>query len=237
METGLRALVIARQWAERFDAELVVIIVDGEHDHSDIPGYGDDVEKPCTVWHSAAEPDALVPAVVDTVGRDSSSVVCVGTRAQSPFVDVVGTDIAQELVRSVEVPVLLVGPHCRTECLDGPVVVAHDGLAGGNAVIHTASAWATAVDVPSVLLHVHESSVEQLSDVMPTLCAARAQLGGASLEMLPSTFPAGAIREYAQEVDASLLALSTRGSTGTLSTRRPDALRPGSCARVLVPSW
>jgi nucleotide-binding universal stress UspA family protein len=43
------------------------------------------------------------------------------------------------------------------------------------------------------------------------------QLGGASLEMLPSTFPAGAIREYVQEVDASVLALSTRGSTGTLA--------------------
>jgi nucleotide-binding universal stress UspA family protein len=84
-------------------------------------------------------------------------------------------------------------------------------------VLHTACAWAAAIDVPSVLLHVHESPVEQLSDVIPTLCAARAQLGGASLEMLPSTFPAGAIREYVQEVDASLLALSTRGSTGTLT--------------------
>ena len=72
---------------------------------------------------------------------------------------------------------------------------------------------------------------------MPTLHAAATQLGGAPVEILASSFPAGAIREYAHEVDASLLALSTRGSTGTLtaSTGRTATwvVRESPCA-VLV---
>ncbi len=216
-ETALRALVVARQWAERFSAELVVITVEGEHDRSAFPDCHDDGSEPRTVWRSVRSRGGLVPTVIDVSSQDPSAIVCVGTRAHSPLVDALDDDIAQEVLRSVEVPVLLIGPHCRAAVPDGPVVVAHDGSSGGNAVIDAARIWAASIHTPSVVIHVQERLGETLSDVMPTLRAARAQLGGASLEILPSRFPAGAIREYAQEVDASLLAVSTRGSTGTLA--------------------
>ena len=216
-EMAPRALDIARQWAMRFDAEFVVITVDGEHDAADLPGLGDDTGEPRTVWRSVHSRSGLAGAVVDIASQVTASVVCVGTRAHSPLVDALPDDIAHEVLRSVEVPVLLVGPHCRTEPLDGPVVVAHDGLPGGNSVNNAARLWATALDVPSIVLHIRQPLGEQGSDVMPMLRAAEAQLGGAPLELVKSSFPAGAIREYVHEVDAALLALSTRGSTGTLS--------------------
>lgn len=216
-EMAPRALDIARQWARRFDAELVVITVAGEHEVADLPGFGDDTGEPRTVWRSVHSRSGLAGAVVDMASQETASAVCVGTRAHSPLVDALRDDIAQEVLRSVEVPVLLIGPHCRTELLDGPVVVAHDGLPGGNSVIHAARVWATALDVPSIVLHIRQPLSEERSDVMPVLRAAEAQLGGAPLELVKSSFPAGGIRDYVHEVDASLLALSTRGSTGTLT--------------------
>ena len=39
----------------------------------------------------------------------------------------------------------------------------------------------------------------------------------ASLELVRRSFPAGGIRDFAHEVDASLVALSTRGRTGMLT--------------------
>ncbi len=132
----------------------------------------------------------------------------------------------------------MVGPHWRTESFNGPVVVAHDGSPGEHAAIRAARVWATALDVPTILLHVHQPLGAKTSEVMPTLVEAQRQLGGASLELLASTFPAGAIREYVHEVDASLLALSTRGRTGmlTASTGRTGTwiLRESPCPLLVA---
>jgi nucleotide-binding universal stress UspA family protein len=205
-----RALTIARRWAETFRADLVVVGVAGEHEQPELPG-GE------TTWHTVDDRDELVPTVVEMVSGEDASAVCVATRAHSPLVDVMADDIAQELVRSVDVPVLLVGPHCVAERLDGPVVVAHDGSQGAHAVLGAARVWAEALGVRPVVLHVHHPLGEVVDQVLPTLDDACEQVGGAALEIVHGSFPAGAIREYAHEVDASLVALSSRGRTDTLT--------------------
>ena len=212
-----RALVIARRWAAALGSDLVVVSVEGEADRADLLAGLDESDEIPTRWQTVSDRDGLVPAVVDFVSEHAATAVCAATRAHSPLVDVVSDDVAQQVLRAVAVPVVLIGPHCRTDALDGPVVVAHDGSRGGHPVLDAARVWAGALGVRSIVLHVHQPLGEEPTDVMPVLDAAREQLGGAPLEVARSSFPAGAIRDYAHEVYASLLALSTRGRTDTLT--------------------
>jgi nucleotide-binding universal stress UspA family protein len=123
------------------------------------------------------------------------------------------------VVQAVDVPVLLVGPHCSPAAPNGPVVVAHDGTPTVHAVLGPTRAWATACGRSLVLAH-----VRNLLDFGPddelwaTLRAAGNVLGpDTAVEVLRDSFPAAAIRELARELDASLLAVSARGRTGSLT--------------------
>jgi len=225
-ELALRAVTVARRWAATFGADLFLVVVEDEHDRSELDDMQSDPSVPSTVWRTVPARSALAQTVIDVAAQQRPSAVCMATRAGSPLVDVVSDDPAQLILRSVDVPVLLVGPHCSPEPTDGPVVVAHDSSAATASVLDPARVWAAASGVPPVLLHVHQPMVGLVAEVMPTLQAARKRLGpSASLEIVRSSFPGGAIREYAHEVDASMLALTTRGrtdmltaSTGTTST-------------------
>ena len=113
---------------------------------------------------------------------------------------------------------LLVGRHCVIDDADhGPMVVAHDGSEAADAVLAPALAWASACGFPLVLVHVYHPldvvTPERLDDAV---VSARARLGGpdVKLEVVASSFPAGAIRDLAHELDASAIAISTHGHTG-----------------------
>lgn len=215
---ALRAVPVARRWAATFGADLVLLAVEDEHAESELDDLQPEPSVASTSWRTVPERAALAPAVLDVVAQQRSAAVCMATRAASPLVDVVSDDPAPLILRSVEVPVVLVGPHCLRSPGNGPVVVAHDGSSAAASVLDPAREWAEAAGVRPVLLHVHQPMVGSVADVMPTLQAARQQLGShASLEVVRSSFPAGAIREFAHEVDASLLALSARGRTDLLT--------------------
>ena len=186
------ALTIGERWAETFGVDMLVV--------------------------TDADRARLADKVIDAVSANPSAAICVATDGHSPRVDEACDDIAQQVLRSVAVPVLLVGPHCSTKKLDGPVVVAHDASANEHAVLGPARVWAAALGDSPVLLHVHPPLGVSVVVEMSTLHAARLELGdGAALEVVPSKFPQGVFREYAQEVDASLIAMSTFGHTGTLA--------------------
>jgi nucleotide-binding universal stress UspA family protein len=207
-----RALLVAQEWALRFGALLQIFAVEGEHRRDE---FAELVRNRPWSW-KLVDRSAIVPSVVEVTSADQTAAVCVATRAHSPLIDALSDEIAQELLRSVDVPVLLVGPRCRPGEPGGPVVVAHDG-SDADAVVDPARVWAGALGVPTVLLHVHQSFLGGLAEVMAPLEAARRRLGTDTLEVMSKSFPAGAIREYAHEVDASLIALSTRGRTSMLT--------------------
>jgi nucleotide-binding universal stress UspA family protein len=207
-----RALLVGRQWAELLGAALSVVAVDTELAELQALGAaGIAVEV-------VGDRGDLVDAVVRTVSATDHAAVCVATRARSPVVDVLGDDVAQQILRSVDVPVLLVGPHCSTSMLDGPVVVAHDGLTSIDPVLDVARLWSAAIGAAPLLLHVREACVADTDAVVRSLGLARERLGiGATLHVVRSSFPAGAIRDYVHEVDARLVAVATRGRTGSLT--------------------
>jgi nucleotide-binding universal stress UspA family protein len=213
-----RALGIGARWATEFGADLVVLTVEGDQKRAELAETVEAVGVSTATWREFDERYGIVPAVLDATVADPTAVVCVATNARSPLVDVTHDDIAQQILRAVEVPMMLVGPHCCADVADGPVVVADDGSPEGQAVLEHARAWATALRRPLTLLHVRQPLSPEPADAPSTLREARDRMGSdAMFEIVSHTFPAGAIRDYAHEVDASLLALSTRGRTDTLT--------------------
>ena len=139
------------------------------------------------------------------------------THARGPIGSGALGNVAQDVVRRVATPVLLVGRHCSVEeRTGGPVVVAHDGSAAADAVLAPARAWAHAADVPLVLVYAYHP-LDASTKVHPddALATARRTLGpSARLEVVASSFAPGAIRDLAHELDASLVALATHGESG-----------------------
>jgi nucleotide-binding universal stress UspA family protein len=128
----------------------------------------------------------------------------------------VGLHVADDVADALVDPgcsVLVVGPHCSTRLtLDGPVIVPFDGSHRSAAVFSTARELADRLDVPIVLTHMWAASDARNhgSEIFERVRAALAALGPSTrFEPVGTSYPAGAIRELAHELDASLVAMST----------------------------
>lgn len=217
---SLRALPFASWLAERVHADLFAMTT---------PQSIDDAHRLDTpVWLSALRSagyphftDAVIDdedparAVARVVAMRSRSAVCMATHARGVLGSIALGNICERVLRSVDVPVLLVGRHCADRPnADGPVVVCHDGSPAADAIVAPARAWALVAGLALVVVNVHPTgagSTGAMEAVEPALDA----LGpGTSLELVTGSFPAGAIRDVAHELDASMIAMSTHGRTG-----------------------
>ncbi len=216
-EFGLRALTVASRLAPVFGADLVAVTTDPGATGPTAPAWlaalVSEMAPPLRI--TVAPTDDPVRGVSDFVAATPGAAVCMSTHGHPVGID----EIAQRVVRTVDAPVLLIGPHCSSEATNGPVIVAHDGSPTIHAVLGPARAWATACGRSLVLVHVRSLlDFGPDDDLWATLRAARSVLGpDTPVEVLRDSFPAAAIRELAHELDASLLAVSTRGSTGSLT--------------------
>ena len=221
-----RAVAVACRYALAFDAEVVAVTTPQTIEE------GSQVESPAWLTALTADtPDARIRTVVaaaddpahavaELVAQTEGAAVCMATHARGAIGSAALGNVAQRVLREVPTPVLLVGRHCVIDDADhGPMVVAHDGSEAADAVLAPALAWASACGFPLVLVHVYHPldvvSPERLDDAV---VSAHTRLGvGARLEVVASSFPAGAIRDLAHELDASAIAISTHGHTGTAS--------------------
>jgi nucleotide-binding universal stress UspA family protein len=162
---------------------------------------------------TVARTDDPVRAVSDLVAVTPGAAMCMSTHGHAVGID----EIAQRVVQTVDVPVLLVGPHCSSEAKNGPAIVAHDGSPNFHAVLRPARAWAIASGRNLVLVHVRNLlDFGRDDELWATLRAAGDVLGpDTAVEVVRDSLPAAAICELARELDASLLAVSTRACTGS----------------------
>ena len=107
----------------------------------------------------------------------------------------------------------LVATAVETPVDQGPVVVCHDGSPAADAILAPARAWARSLNAPIVLMHAHPALDFRAAQESTTAIGRALEfLGpGTCLEEVADSFAAGAIRELAHELDASLIAMSTHG--------------------------
>ncbi len=192
-----RALPVARVVSTGFGASLRA---------ANVPAVPDDPTK-----------DEIGDFLADVATGTQASVICLSWRAHTEHNPCGLPDLADRVLQRLNGPALIVGPHCSSGSFDvgGPVVVCHDGTAASSAILAPASTWATALDVPIYLIHVTDPrDVTSDRDPRANIAGALDQLGpSARVEVVRSSLPAGAIRDLAHEIDASIVAMSTHGKT------------------------
>ena len=218
-----RAIPIAAELCDRMHAGLVLATVSTRLDvdtRTVRPRWLDDAAR-------GVRSAAVEVAVVDTDDPAAGVVGLLRDRGDAGLVmathgrGVLGTaalgGVAQEIVRVAGIPVLLVGRACDDHlgwC--GPVLVCHDGSDSAATALAPGRAWAAALGVPIEAVHVfHPLDVSIAEASAAAIDATRAVLGpDVRSHVLRSYRPEDAIHDIAEEVGASLVAMSTHGRTG-----------------------
>lgn len=175
--------------------------------------------------------------------------VCMATHGRGALGTAILGSVAQDVVRSVELPVVLVGPHVENwSGLDQAMpnhamVVCHDGSDAASAIIPVAAKWAKQLGTPVVLVHVFhpldlESAHAPTAAVDPVVDELRADLDDVDLRIYRDSYPVGVILELARTLPASMIALSTHGRTGlaraTLGSVAASLVHASLCPVLLV---
>jgi nucleotide-binding universal stress UspA family protein len=159
-------------------------------------------------------------AIVTVVEEAGSALACLATHARQSFGQALFGSVAEEVIRRVDAPVLLVGPAVREgECHFDELVVCLDGSELASAIVPVAAAWLRALEASVSLLGVVEASA--LGDRLSIEAAAeRAASELATVapsvprHLLDSRDAGATIVEFANSRPRALLALATHGRTG-----------------------
>ena len=159
-------------------------------------------------------------AIVRTAEREPEAVVCMATHGRGRIAGPLLGSVATEVLRAIETPVLLVGPHCTTDWWHEPphLVACWTGDAS-NPLLPLSRSWSHDLGMDLSLVCVfHPLDLEESTYPDAQFASARAALddGGPNVNTvaLHDDFPPGAIADYARTRPASLLALTTRARHG-----------------------
>ena len=179
--------------------------------------YGVDAEL------TVAEPGDVTATLVDAAS-EPDTLLCLATHARGPVAELVMGSVSEQVVRTSRHPVLLVGPRC------GPpperyssMVVGLDGSRLAARILPTVERWASGLDVTPWLFQMLPGPVPLevgAGDVVESgyVHGIADRLGErgvkAGWDVVHRRDPATAITRYAEDRQASLIALTTHGHSG-----------------------
>ena len=159
---SLRAVPVARRFAAAFGADLRAVTTPQTLDASDrstMPSWLETLVADTAVPRltaTVADGDDPALAVAELVAAIPDSAVCMTTHARGPIGTAALGNVAQQVLRQVAAPVLLVGRHCAEGApARGPMLIAHDGSVAADAVLPAARGWAHACGFPVVLVYAY----------------------------------------------------------------------------------
>ncbi len=139
---SLRAVAIAERFAAAFDADVRAFTTPQTLDASErsaMPTWLESLVADTTYARfsaSVVEGEDLATVVAEQVAATPGSVVCMATHSRGPIGSVALGNVAAQVLHQVDVPALLVGPHCSEHApRHGPMLVAYDGSAAADAVL------------------------------------------------------------------------------------------------------
>jgi nucleotide-binding universal stress UspA family protein len=254
-EFAERALAPAAALARRTGAELILMT-------SRMDGVVVDPRRYLTDAAAKAEmPGAKAVVVTDhltahglkMVASDAADpIVCMSTHGHSGVIQALLGSTAEDTIRLLQVPVLLLGPNVELSLatrLDS-VVVCTDGTETSRAVVPEVSEWIRDLRLRAWVVQVlgearrapEESGPGQATegstvrDLGTTLL--RDDGTGVNWDVLHDAHTARAIVDYACRVRASLIAMSTHGRTGlarvALGSVAGDVVHGAPCPVLVV---
>lgn len=221
--TGVPLRVIMR--AAQDDGEAAAYLDAVADRHAGVAG----VET--TLVRHGSVPDAIL----EGVGLDT--LVCMSSHGRGRVAGALLGGVADALLRTTDLPVLVVGPRVEDIALAGRVVACLDGSSESERVLEPAHAWAAAFGLPLWLVGVAEPGAPAewttAGDAMESAALARlaGRLPGAvEWETFHSRHPARELVERSASAAAptSMLVMASHGRTGW------DRLRLGSVTAAVV---
>lgn len=116
------------------------------------------------VW---VEPDKSPAGGLATViAHRPNSLVCMSTTGRSGLMRAVYGSVAEDLVRQIDAPIIMIGPKCdqRDPADIRQLVVCVDSNEASSAAVVMGADWAAALKVPITLLHVRPSRTKPGED-------------------------------------------------------------------------
>jgi nucleotide-binding universal stress UspA family protein len=165
-------------------------------------------------------PESVASGIAGEVETHPEVTVVMASHGRGRSAALLGS-VAEELLRRVFGPVLLVGPRCELDGFDGPVVVTVDGSSASESVLPLAAAWAIELRTEPWIVEVVEPDVQTSADVgqaaYPARLARRLTADSGhpvQFEVLRGHDVHDEIVDFADSLHASLIVASTHGRTG-----------------------
>lgn len=209
-DTTVDIIEIVTSPGEIADAETRLSARAGEHDTNGI-----DVATKAIV---AAE--SVADGIAGEVETHPEVTVVMASHGRGRSAALLGS-VAEQLLRRVFGPILLVGPRCELDGFEGPVVVTIDGSPASESVLPLAAAWGIELGTEPWIVEVIDADVQMSPDISQAAYPARLarQLAADSghpvqFEVLHGHDVHDEIADFADSLHASLVVASTHGRTG-----------------------
>lgn len=158
-------------------------------------------------------------AIGEITRTTPDSLVCMATRGREGLARLTGS-VAEEVLRQVDAPVLLVGPTSAADptAKTGPVLICVDASRVSDAIVPVAIEWVRASGQAAQFVRVvrHDEDAEAAGKLLAGLVAElHADLSDrATWTVLQHEDAAPAIVDLARSEQAALIAMATHGRTG-----------------------
>lgn len=128
--------------------------------------------------------------------------------------------VAEDLLRHIDGPIVIVGPLAGIPDFSGPVIVTVDGSDTSEAALPVAASWSLELGVTARVVQVVQPGTEPTSEAdayTASLASLLTTLSGRSAEseVLRDRDIEGAVAAVAASIGASLIVTSTHGRAGT----------------------
>jgi nucleotide-binding universal stress UspA family protein len=216
-----RAVAPAGAVARRFDGRVVPVTSScgwGDKDPAEALAL---VTAPITdVAEAPRVFDRFAPnAIVELARTTPDAIICMATQGRDGLARLIGS-VAEEVLRQVGAPVLLVGPNSEADptTTTGPIVVCLDGSDISQTILPTATDWIRHTGQSATLLSVVEAE-DSVGAAHEALADAAARIDIPHADRVTQTVlhhgdPASAIITFAERERAPLIAMATHGRTG-----------------------
>ncbi len=222
-ERSERAIPVASAVASRSGARMILMTAvapDGDNPTSrleKLAGDFDDVETSVVVIHDRPPASAIGLAAREA----GNSAVCMTTHGRGALRWAVLGSVAEDVVRIVERPVLMVGRRCDPgwTARRGKMLVCLSGTERSERVVEHAASWAEALGLElhgAIVIHpLDVDDAERPEELNESIQAGLEEHGGTfPVTMLRSTYPAGALADLADELDVTMVAMASHARAG-----------------------
>lgn len=190
-------------------------------------------EQAVDVWIDAQQKPSQ--AVAASVEHRPESLVCMATHARGGLRKVVGGSVAEDVLRTIDVPVLLFGPAWKPQEFFAPnrLLVCIDGSRTSEEILPEVNEWMAELGVSCTLVHVDTgdehglSRDAQVADRIARLVQPFVH-AGAEVSVVNAADVPDAIVHLGEEHPEGILAMATHGRSGI------DRLTTGSITMDVV---